>query len=113
MAEKTVEYAVTRNPEMGMDGRPAWGPLTPIEGPEPGLDSEKMLINIGPQHPATHGVLRLVCELDGETVVKVIPHIGYLHSSFEKLGEYRTWNQIVPLTDRMTTWRHSSTTAPT
>jgi NADH-quinone oxidoreductase subunit D len=60
-----------------------------------------MLINIGPQHPATHGVLRLVCELDGETVVDVTPHIGYLHSSFEKLGEYRTWNQIVPLTDRM------------
>ena len=60
-----------------------------------------MLINIGPQHPATHGVLRLVCELDGETVVNVTPHIGFLHSSFEKLGEYRTWNQIVPLTDRM------------
>jgi NADH-quinone oxidoreductase subunit D len=46
-------------------------------------------------------VLRLVCQLDGETVTKVTPHIGYLHSSFEKLGEYRTWNQIVPLTDRM------------
>ena len=101
MAEKTIEYAVTRNPEMGAGGVPAWGPLAPVEGPEPGLDSERMLINIGPQHPATHGVLRLVCELDGETVVRVIPHIGYLHSSFEKLGEYRTWNQIVPLTDRM------------
>jgi len=62
---------------------------------------ENMLINIGPQHPATHGVLRLVLELDGETVVRCIPHIGYLHSSFEKLGEYREWNQIVPLTDRM------------
>ncbi|MFP3948707.1 MAG: NADH dehydrogenase (quinone) subunit D [Gemmatimonadota bacterium] len=60
-----------------------------------------MLINIGPQHPATHGVLRLVCELEGETVVKCTPHIGYLHSSFEKLGEYRGWNQIIPLTDRM------------
>jgi NADH-quinone oxidoreductase subunit D len=60
-----------------------------------------MLINIGPQHPATHGVLRLVLELDGETVIKCTPHIGYLHSSFEKLGEYRTWNQIVTLTDRM------------
>ncbi|MBT8337715.1 MAG: NADH dehydrogenase (quinone) subunit D [Gemmatimonadetes bacterium] len=69
--------------------------------PEPDLGSEHMLLNIGPQHPATHGVLRLVCELDGETVLKVIPHIGYLHSGFEKLGEYRTWNQIVPLTDRM------------
>jgi NADH-quinone oxidoreductase subunit D len=60
-----------------------------------------MLINIGPQHPATHGVLRLVLELDGETIIRCTPHIGYLHSSFEKLGEYRTWNQIVPLTDRM------------
>ncbi|MEX2527460.1 MAG: NADH dehydrogenase (quinone) subunit D [Gemmatimonadota bacterium] len=60
-----------------------------------------MLINIGPQHPATHGVLRLVCELDGETVVRCTPDIGYLHSSFEKLGEYRTWNQIVTLTDRV------------
>ncbi|MGH7590404.1 MAG: NADH dehydrogenase (quinone) subunit D [Gemmatimonadales bacterium] len=59
-----------------------------------------MLINIGPQHPATHGVLRLVIELDGERVVRVIPHIGYLHSGFEKLGEYRQYNQIVPLTDR-------------
>jgi NADH-quinone oxidoreductase subunit D len=60
-----------------------------------------MLINIGPQHPATHGVLRLVVELDGEVVVRVIPHVGYLHSGFEKLGEYRHYNQLVPLTDRM------------
>ena len=65
------------------------------------LDTDEMILQMGPQHPATHGVLRLVCELDGETVVKCTPHIGYLHSSFEKLGEYRTWNQIVPLTDRM------------
>src|SRR3989454_3077726 len=59
-----------------------------------------MLVNIGPQHPATHGVLRLVVELDGETVVRCIPHLGYLHSGFEKLGEYRHYNQIIPLTDR-------------
>ncbi|TVP60912.1 MAG: NADH-quinone oxidoreductase subunit D [Gemmatimonadales bacterium] len=68
---------------------------------EPRFDSENMLINVGPQHPATHGVLRLILELDGETVVRCEPNIGYLHSSFEKLGEYRTWNQIVTLTDRM------------
>ena len=67
---------------------------------EDDLHGEHMLINIGPQHPATHGVLRLVIELDGERVVRVIPHIGYLHSGFEKLGEYRQYNQIVPLTDR-------------
>src|ERR1041385_9364018 len=50
--------------------------------------------------PATHGVLRLVLELEGETVMRCIPHIGYLHSGFEKLGEYRHYNQIIPLTDR-------------
>ena len=60
-----------------------------------------MLVNIGPQHPATHGVLRLVVELDGEVVERVIPHIGYLHTGFEKLGEYRYYNQIITLTDRM------------
>ena len=67
---------------------------------EPELAGDHMLINIGPQHPATHGVLRLVLELDGETVVRCIPHIGYLHCGFEKLGEYRQYNQILPLTDR-------------
>ena len=97
---RTVEYMVHRNPEMGADGRPTRVPVLP-PGMEPVLKSDNMLINIGPQHPATHGVLRLVLELDGETVVRCIPHIGYLHSSFEKLGEYRTWNQVIPLTDRM------------
>jgi NADH-quinone oxidoreductase subunit D len=59
-----------------------------------------MLVNLGPQHPATHGVLRLVLELEGEIVKRCIPHVGYLHSGFEKLGEYRHYNQIIPLTDR-------------
>jgi NADH-quinone oxidoreductase subunit D len=97
---RTVEYNVSRSPELGMDGRPVRMPVLPI-GMEPELVGEHMLINIGPQHPATHGVLRLVLELDGETVVKCTPHVGYLHSSFEKVGEYRMWNQIIPLTDRM------------
>ena len=100
MSTKTVEYMVTRTPEMGRDGGLVHAPTLP-PGIEPELHGEHMLINIGPQHPATHGVLRLVLELDGETVVRCTPHIGYLHSSFEKLGEYRTWNQVVPLTDRM------------
>src|SRR5690606_27083845 len=100
VSTRTVEYMVTRTPELGEDGRPVRVPVLP-PGMEPELEGEHMLINIGPQHPATHGVLRLVLELDGETVIKCTPHIGYLHSSFEKLGEYRTWNQIVPLTDRM------------
>ncbi len=68
---------------------------------QPGLATQNMILNIGPQHPATHGVLRIVVELDGEKIVKCTPHIGYLHTGFEKLGEYRTWNQNIPLTDRM------------
>ncbi len=74
--------------------------MDPPAALEPDLAGEHMLINIGPQHPATHGVLRLVLELDGETVVRCIPHIGYLHCGFEKIGEYRQYNQIVPWTDR-------------
>jgi NADH-quinone oxidoreductase subunit D len=88
----------------GLDaqGRPQRNPLTVASYPalEPDFADEHMLINIGPQHPATHGVLRLVLELDGETVVRCIPHIGYLHCGFEKIGEYRQYNQIIPWTDR-------------
>ena len=60
-----------------------------------------MTINMGPQHPATHGVLRLLLELDGEVVVKVVPHIGYLHRGLEKLAESMTYPQALTLTDRM------------
>jgi NADH-quinone oxidoreductase subunit D len=58
-------------------------------------------LNFGPQHPATHTTLRLVLELDGETVIACTPHIGYLHSGFEKLGEHLDYNQYVVVTDRM------------
>ncbi len=58
-------------------------------------------LNMGPQHPATHGTLRLVLELDGEMVVACTPHIGYLHSGFEKLAEHLDYNQYVVVTDRM------------
>lgn len=60
-----------------------------------------MTINMGPQHPATHGVLRLVLELDGEVIVKVTPHIGHLHRGVEKLAESKTYHQVIPLTDRL------------
>jgi len=60
-----------------------------------------MKMNIGPQHPATHGTLRLKCEVDGEMLVKVEPEIGFLHTGFEKLGEYRNYNQFVVISDRM------------
>lgn len=107
---RTIEVELSTT---GLDkqGRPQRVPLVTndggsavaLEAPpqiEPDLESEHMLINIGPQHPATHGVLRLVLELDGETVVRCIPHIGYLHCGFEKIGEYRQYNQIIPWTDR-------------
>ncbi len=58
-------------------------------------------LNFGPQHPATHTTLRLVLELDGERVVNCVPHIGYLHSGFEKLGEHLNYNQYVTIVDRM------------
>ncbi|MGC2161931.1 MAG: NADH dehydrogenase (quinone) subunit D [Silvibacterium sp.] len=60
-----------------------------------------MVLNMGPQHPSTHGVLRLVIEIDGETVLKVVPDIGYLHTGIEKTCEAKFYQQVVPLTDRI------------
>ncbi len=72
---------------------------TTLAREEPGGDL--WTLNFGPQHPATHGTLRLVLELDGERVIACTPHIGYLHSGFEKLGEHLDYNQYVVVTDRM------------
>ena len=99
MSKRTVELELA-TPGLDAQGAPTRVPLAVAPEAEPDLGGEHLLVNLGPQHPATHGVLRLVAELDGETVVRVIPHIGYLHSGFEKLGEYRHYNQIIPLTDR-------------
>jgi NADH-quinone oxidoreductase subunit D len=62
---------------------------------------ETMILNMGPQHPSTHGVLRLLLEVDGETVVKMTPDIGYLHTGIEKTCEAKFYQQVVPLTDRI------------
>jgi len=62
---------------------------------------EHMTLNMGPQHPSTHGVLRLIMELDGETVTKVTPVLGYLHRAKEKHAEFKTFHQFIPYTDRM------------
>ena len=99
MSLRTVEMALA-TPGLDAEGRPTRVPLTAGGGFDEDFGAEHMLVNIGPQHPATHGVLRLVIELEGETVKRCIPHVGYLHSGFEKLGEYRHYNQIIPLTDR-------------
>jgi NADH dehydrogenase I D subunit len=65
------------------------------------IATKEMSLNIGPQHPATHGVLRLVIDLDGETIKKVTPYVGYLHRGVEKLAEHRNYMQVLPLTDRL------------
>src|SRR5688572_9411616 len=65
------------------------------------LRTETMTVNMGPQHPSTHGVLRLVLELDGEVMQSVMPTIGYLHTGIEKTAEQKKWQQVIPLMERM------------
>lgn len=73
------------------------------EAGKPGLDNlgERLVLNFGPSHPSTHGVLRIVLELDGETILKAIPDLGYLHRGDEKIAENMTWHQFIPYTDRL------------
>ncbi len=90
------------NPRFAHLGKPIMeGPSYPSKLPDD-VDSEThLVINVGPQHPATHGVLRLAVELDGERIVSVNPDIGYLHSGFEKTGENKRYEKFIPYTDRM------------
>jgi NADH-quinone oxidoreductase subunit D len=74
--------------------------LTPTPVLEPGQD-RTMILNMGPQHPSTHGVLRVLLEIDGETVVRIMPDIGFLHTGIEKTCEAKFYQQVVPLTDRI------------
>src|SRR6202041_2278251 len=74
--------------------------LTPTLVLEPGQD-RTMILNMGPQHPSTHGVLRVLLEIDGETVVRIMPDIGFLHTGIEKTCEAKFYQQVVPLTDRI------------
>ena len=64
------------------------------------IQGDQMVLNIGPQHPSTHGVLRLEVMTDGEIVSKITPHLGYLHRCFEKHSENVTYEQVIPYTDR-------------
>src|SRR5690606_25494060 len=76
------------------------GPV-PGDGTQADVQTEEMLVNMGPQHPSTHGVLRVVLRTDGEMVLEAIPHIGYLHRCAEKIGENVAYYQYIPYTDRM------------
>ena len=81
------------------DTRPGPNPTHTIERhPD---NPELITVNMGPSHPATHGVLRLVLKMDGETCVNAVPHLGYLHRGMEKIAENRTYLQFLPYTDRM------------
>jgi NADH-quinone oxidoreductase subunit D len=75
--------------------------VMPVLEAAQGAKDQHMVINMGPQHPATHGVLRLVLEIDGEIVVRVYPEIGYLHTGIEKTCEAKFYQQVIPLTDRV------------
>src|SRR5919198_3094615 len=67
----------------------------------PAIRTETMTVNMGPQHPSTHGVLRVVLELDGEIILSAAPTIGYLHTGIEKTAEQKKWQQVIPLVERM------------
>jgi len=75
--------------------------MSVTETPEKKIVQKDITLNMGPQHPSTHGVLRLVLDLQGETVVGVDPRLGYLHRGIEKWMESRTYHQIIPMTDRL------------
>jgi NADH dehydrogenase I D subunit len=81
--------------------RPTRTPIEIEEQVDGDLGSKRMIVNFGPQHPATHGTLRSIIELDGEMVTSMDLEIGFLHSGFEKISEYRTYNQTVTVSDRM------------
>ncbi len=76
------------------------GHMTPVPVLEPAAD-KTMILNMGPQHPSTHGVLRVILEIDGENIVRIMPDIGYLHTGIEKTCEAKFYHQVVPLTDRI------------
>ncbi len=74
------------------------------------LEGDHLVVNMGPSHPSTHGVLRIIIELDGETILRADPDIGYLHRGDEKIAENMTWNQFIPYTDRLDYLAPSPTT---
>src|SRR5260370_18934989 len=94
MAQSTVEFEA---PDTLARGQSA----AEIAGQTQDLLGEKLILNMGPSHPATHGVLRLILEMDGEIITKATPDIGYLHRGNEKIAENMHYNQFVPYTDRL------------
>jgi NADH-quinone oxidoreductase subunit D len=97
----TVQAIEVREPGTRAQGIAS---ILPPSGPAEQIDDvqgEKMVLNMGPSHPSTHGVLRIILELDGEIITKASPDIGYLHRGDEKIAENMTYNQFIPYTDRL------------
>ncbi len=95
--------AMTQQPGYTREGDDVYIDLGPggVEVPEGAYETERYTVNMGPQHPATHGVLRLRLEMDGEAVIGIDPVIGYLHRCFEKHAENLAYNKVIPFTDRL------------
>src|SRR6266852_1847925 len=85
----------------GAEAAQALGPPTGSDRDLGDLPGEKMVLNMGPSHPATHGVLRIVLELDGEIITRATPDVGFLHRGDEKIAENMTYTQFIPYTDRL------------
>lgn len=100
---KNVQYPAGWQPdsiEFDVDTE-IYAGVTVTRDATPGLKTDKVTVNMGPQHPSTHGVFRMVVTLDGETIVKLDPVMGYLHRNHEKIGERNTFIQNIPYTDRL------------
>jgi NADH-quinone oxidoreductase subunit D len=95
---KDLQELEIKEPALRVQEAIGQSPASPVEEE---LHGEKMVLNMGPSHPATHGVLRLILEMEGELITKATPDVGYLHRGDEKIAENMTWNQFIPYTDRL------------
>lgn len=98
MASHELHY---QDPAARAEAAAAALPSAPEIEPPGDLPADKMVLNMGPSHPSTHGVLRLILELDGETITRATPDVGYLHRGDEKIAENMTYTQFIPYTDRL------------
>src|SRR4051812_43849339 len=99
---RTVEDIQFKEPALRVaEAMPVKRPDASLNHDLPDIEGEKMVLNMGPSHPSTHGVLRIVLELDGEIITKAVPDVGYLHRGDEKIAENMTYTQFIPYTDRL------------
>ena len=100
---RNVDYPAGFDPESFVSDTESalYASMSKVETDEDGLKTDQVIINLGPQHPSTHGVFRMAAKLSGETVVDLKPVMGYLHRNHEKIGERNTFLQNIPFTDRL------------